>query len=154
MEPMACTAKVDGYRADVWAGTQDPLNARSTAAKALTMDVENVAQAEDFDLLARPDDALLDLAGRHRAPALDGVNPFDGHVVKQGAPGEAAGSPAYAWLPVVIPPDAVALTFDLIRIGEAGDNLVVFGLAGTSHDASRAIMRPMACVALGRPKLP
>ncbi len=61
------------------------------------------------------------------------LNPFDGHVVKQGAPGEAAGSPAYAWLPVVIPPDAVALTFDLIRNGEAGDNLVVFGLAGTNR---------------------
>ena len=40
---------------------------------------ENVAQAEDFDLLAHADDALLDLAGRHRAPALDGVNAFDGH---------------------------------------------------------------------------
>ena len=35
MEPMACTAKVDGDRAEVWAGTQDPLNSRSTAAKAL-----------------------------------------------------------------------------------------------------------------------
>ena len=40
---------------------------------------ENVAQAEDFDLLAHGDDALLDLAGRHRAPALDGVNALDGH---------------------------------------------------------------------------
>src|SRR5688572_2197846 len=37
MEPMACTVRVNGDRADVWAGTQDPLNARSTAAKALDM---------------------------------------------------------------------------------------------------------------------
>ena len=35
MEPMACTARVQGDRAEVWAGTQDPLNARGTAAKAL-----------------------------------------------------------------------------------------------------------------------
>jgi isoquinoline 1-oxidoreductase beta subunit len=42
MEPMACTARVDGDRAEVWAGTQDPLNARSIAAKALKMDVEKV----------------------------------------------------------------------------------------------------------------
>jgi isoquinoline 1-oxidoreductase beta subunit len=42
MEPMVCTARVDGNRADVWAGTQDPLNARSTAAKALGISAENV----------------------------------------------------------------------------------------------------------------
>jgi isoquinoline 1-oxidoreductase beta subunit len=42
MEPMACTARVDGTGADVWAGTQDPLNARATAASALDLDVEQV----------------------------------------------------------------------------------------------------------------
>ena len=42
MEPMACTARVDGDRAEVWAGVQDPLNARSAAAKALAIDVEHV----------------------------------------------------------------------------------------------------------------
>ena len=42
MEPMACTARVEGDRADVWAGVQDPLNARSIAAKALGLDVEHV----------------------------------------------------------------------------------------------------------------
>jgi isoquinoline 1-oxidoreductase beta subunit len=42
MEPMACTARVEGDHAEVWAGTQDPLNARSTAAKAIKMNVENV----------------------------------------------------------------------------------------------------------------
>ncbi len=42
MEPMACTVKVDGDRAVVWTGVQDPLNARSTAAKALDLDPENV----------------------------------------------------------------------------------------------------------------
>lgn len=42
MEPMACTARVTGDRADVWAGTQDPLNARGTAAKALEISAENV----------------------------------------------------------------------------------------------------------------
>jgi isoquinoline 1-oxidoreductase beta subunit len=42
MEPMVCTAKVEGDRADIWAGVQDPLNARSAAAKALGMDVEHV----------------------------------------------------------------------------------------------------------------
>ncbi len=35
MEPMASTARVIGDRAEVWAGTQDPLNARKTAADAL-----------------------------------------------------------------------------------------------------------------------
>jgi isoquinoline 1-oxidoreductase subunit beta len=35
MEPMCCTARVEGNRAEVWAGVQDPLNARATAAKAL-----------------------------------------------------------------------------------------------------------------------
>src|SRR5438445_2298933 len=40
---------------------------------------ENVAQAEDFDLLAHGDDTLLDLAGGHRSPPLDGVNALDGH---------------------------------------------------------------------------
>jgi isoquinoline 1-oxidoreductase subunit beta len=42
MEPMVCTARVDASGADVWAGTQDPLNARSTAASALDLDVEQV----------------------------------------------------------------------------------------------------------------
>jgi isoquinoline 1-oxidoreductase subunit beta len=42
MEPMACTARVDDTGADVWAGVQDPLNARSTAARALGLDVERV----------------------------------------------------------------------------------------------------------------
>src|SRR5262249_37329521 len=42
MEPMCCTAKVDGDRAEVWAGVQDPLNGRATAAKALGVPVENV----------------------------------------------------------------------------------------------------------------
>src|SRR6185436_18648469 len=42
MEPMACTARVTGDRVEVWAGTQDPLNARSTAAKALEISPENV----------------------------------------------------------------------------------------------------------------
>lgn len=42
MEPMACTARVEGDRAEVWAGTQDPLNARSTAANALGLDANQV----------------------------------------------------------------------------------------------------------------
>ena len=42
MEPMVCTAKVDGDRAEVWTGVQDPLNARKTAAKALGIDAANV----------------------------------------------------------------------------------------------------------------
>ena len=42
MEPMACTVRVDGDRADVWAGTQDPLNARSIAASALDFDTDQV----------------------------------------------------------------------------------------------------------------
>jgi isoquinoline 1-oxidoreductase beta subunit len=42
MEPMVCTAKVDGDRAEIWAGSQDPLNARGTAAKALGISAENV----------------------------------------------------------------------------------------------------------------
>ncbi len=39
---MVCTAKVEGDRAEVWTGVQDPLNARSIAAKALGIDVANV----------------------------------------------------------------------------------------------------------------
>jgi isoquinoline 1-oxidoreductase beta subunit len=42
MEPMVCTAKVDGDRVEVWTGVQDPLNARSTAAKALGIEPANV----------------------------------------------------------------------------------------------------------------
>jgi isoquinoline 1-oxidoreductase beta subunit len=42
MEPMACTARVNGDRAQVWAGTQDPLNARKTAADALGFSPEQV----------------------------------------------------------------------------------------------------------------
>jgi isoquinoline 1-oxidoreductase subunit beta len=42
MEPMVCTARVDGDHAEIWAGVQDPLNARSAAAKALGLDVEQV----------------------------------------------------------------------------------------------------------------
>ena len=42
MEPMVCTAKVEGGRAEVWTGVQDPLNARSTAAKALGIEPANV----------------------------------------------------------------------------------------------------------------
>ena len=42
MEPMACTVRVTGDKAEVWAGTQDPLNARKTAADALGISPENV----------------------------------------------------------------------------------------------------------------
>ena len=42
MEPMTCTARVDETGADIWAGVQDPLNARRTAARALGLDVEKV----------------------------------------------------------------------------------------------------------------
>jgi isoquinoline 1-oxidoreductase subunit beta len=42
MEPMACTARVTGDRAQVWAGTQDPLNARKTAADALEFSPDQV----------------------------------------------------------------------------------------------------------------
>jgi isoquinoline 1-oxidoreductase beta subunit len=42
MEPMVCTARVEKDRADVWAGVQDPLNARSAAASALKLSVEQV----------------------------------------------------------------------------------------------------------------
>ena len=42
MEPMVCTAKVEGDRAEVWTGVQDPLNARSVAAKALGIAAANV----------------------------------------------------------------------------------------------------------------
>ena len=42
MEPMACTARVQDGRAEVWAGTQDPLNARATAAKALDISADAV----------------------------------------------------------------------------------------------------------------
>jgi isoquinoline 1-oxidoreductase beta subunit len=42
MEPMTCTAKVEGDRAEVWTGVQDPLNARSAAAKALGIDAAKV----------------------------------------------------------------------------------------------------------------
>ncbi|HEX8029572.1 MAG TPA: molybdopterin cofactor-binding domain-containing protein, partial [Vicinamibacterales bacterium] len=42
MEPMVCTAKVEGDHAEIWAGSQDPLNARATAAKALGISAENV----------------------------------------------------------------------------------------------------------------
>jgi isoquinoline 1-oxidoreductase beta subunit len=42
MEPMVCTARVDGDHAEIWAGVQDPLNARSAAAKALGLNVEHV----------------------------------------------------------------------------------------------------------------
>ena len=39
---MACTVKVTGDRAEVWAGTQDPLNSRGTAAKALEISASDV----------------------------------------------------------------------------------------------------------------
>ena len=42
MEPMVCTAKVEGDHAEVWTGVQDPLNARSVAAKALGIPAVNV----------------------------------------------------------------------------------------------------------------
>ena len=42
MEPMCCTARVTGDRAEVWAGVQDPLNGRATAAKALGVSPRNV----------------------------------------------------------------------------------------------------------------
>ena len=42
MEPMTCLAKVDATGADIWAGVQDPLNARHVAAKALGIDVDQV----------------------------------------------------------------------------------------------------------------
>lgn len=42
MEPMACTARVDDAGAEIWAGSQDPLNARSTAAKALGISYDKI----------------------------------------------------------------------------------------------------------------
>ncbi len=42
MEPMVCTARVTADGAEIWAGSQDPLNARGTAAEALGLDAEQV----------------------------------------------------------------------------------------------------------------
>jgi len=42
MEPMACTARVDDNGVEIWAGSQDPLNARGTAAKALGISTDKV----------------------------------------------------------------------------------------------------------------
>ena len=42
MEPMACTVRVEDDRADVWAGVQDPLNARAVAADTLDLDDDQV----------------------------------------------------------------------------------------------------------------
>ena len=42
MEPMVCTVRVDDTGVDVWTGVQDPLNARSVAAKAVGLDVDRV----------------------------------------------------------------------------------------------------------------
>ena len=42
MSPMVCTAKVEGDHAEVWTGVQDPLNARSVAARAIGIPAENV----------------------------------------------------------------------------------------------------------------
>lgn len=42
MEPLSATVKVSGDHAEVWAGSQDPLNARKTAATALDLKSEQV----------------------------------------------------------------------------------------------------------------
>jgi isoquinoline 1-oxidoreductase beta subunit len=42
MSPMVCTAKVEGDHAEVWTGVQDPLNARSVAARAIGIPAGNV----------------------------------------------------------------------------------------------------------------
>jgi len=42
MSPMVCTAKVEGDHAEVWTGVQDPLNARSVAARAIGIPAANV----------------------------------------------------------------------------------------------------------------
>jgi isoquinoline 1-oxidoreductase beta subunit len=42
MEPMAATARVAEGRCEVWAGTQDPLNARKVAADAAGLDEDDV----------------------------------------------------------------------------------------------------------------
>ena len=42
MSPMVCSARVEGGRAEVWTGVQDPLNARSVAAKALGIPAAHV----------------------------------------------------------------------------------------------------------------
>lgn len=42
MEPLSCTAQVDDTGARIWAGVQDPLNARTVAAKALGIDRDRV----------------------------------------------------------------------------------------------------------------
>ena len=42
MEPLCCTARVEGGRADVWTGVQDPLAGRRVAANALGLAPENV----------------------------------------------------------------------------------------------------------------
>jgi isoquinoline 1-oxidoreductase beta subunit len=42
MSPMVCSARVEADRAEVWTGVQDPLNARSVAAKALGIPAANV----------------------------------------------------------------------------------------------------------------
>jgi isoquinoline 1-oxidoreductase beta subunit len=42
MEPMCCTTRVEGDRAEVWTGVQDPLAGRQIAAKALGLSPDNV----------------------------------------------------------------------------------------------------------------
>lgn len=42
MEPMCATVRIANGRCEVWAGTQDPLNARGTAAQAAGLDIDDV----------------------------------------------------------------------------------------------------------------
>jgi len=42
MEPMCATARIADGRCEVWAGTQDPLNARGVAAQAAGLDIDHV----------------------------------------------------------------------------------------------------------------
>ena len=55
-----------------------------------------------------------------------------GPIVKHGDPDGPTNSPAYVWLPVLIPADAAALTFDYTVAGDPREDQLAFGLNGTN----------------------
>ncbi len=96
-------------------------------ADRISAGYSSVQQAGDASLDALSNPGL-------RLELRTGLPPvFGGQIVRHGEAGGATNSPAYAWLKVAVPTDAVFLVFDFTVSGDGADDSVLSGVEGTNR---------------------
>ncbi len=104
-----------------WAATQ-VVNGVNTVVNAVSDTYTGVRQ-EVVDVLNRPGLNIY---------MTTGLPPLFGNLKGNNAGPVSSNTPAYLWLPIAVPSDAVAMVFDFTITGDGKDDSFAFGINGTN----------------------